>query len=101
MRKVALYCRVSTHDQDTQNQLRALHEHATRAGWVIVREYTDTRTGYHSHPLGTPCDSSCDGSVDPRAGRAENAAMPPKWRSARIRLRMERGGPHDRRVLAV
>lgn len=42
MKKVALYGRVSTHDQDTQNQLRALHEHAARAGWTIVAEYTDT-----------------------------------------------------------
>ena len=42
MKRVALYCRVSTHDQDTRNQLRALHEHATRAGWTIVGEYTDT-----------------------------------------------------------
>jgi DNA invertase Pin-like site-specific DNA recombinase len=42
MKKVALYCQVSTHDQDTQNQLRALHEHATRAGWTIVAEYVDS-----------------------------------------------------------
>jgi len=41
MKRAALYCRVSTHDQDTQNQLRALHEHAARAGWSTVGEYTD------------------------------------------------------------
>ena len=42
MKRVALYCRVSTHNQDTQNQVRALHEHAARAGWIIVGEYCDT-----------------------------------------------------------
>ena len=39
--RVALYCRVSTSDQTTENQLRALREHAARAGWVILAEFTD------------------------------------------------------------
>jgi DNA invertase Pin-like site-specific DNA recombinase len=39
--RVALYARVSTSDQTAENQLRALREHAERAGWVIVAEFTD------------------------------------------------------------
>lgn len=41
MPRVALYARVSTSDQTAENQLRALPEHAERAGWTIVQEYTD------------------------------------------------------------
>lgn len=39
--RTALYCRVSTTDQAAENQLRALREHAERAGWIIVGEYLD------------------------------------------------------------
>jgi DNA invertase Pin-like site-specific DNA recombinase len=39
--RVALYARVSTNDQTVDNQLRALHEHADRAGWTIVADFTD------------------------------------------------------------
>jgi DNA invertase Pin-like site-specific DNA recombinase len=39
--RVALYARVSTNDQTAENQLRALREHAARAGWTIVAEFTD------------------------------------------------------------
>lgn len=39
--RVALYARVSTTDQTAENQLRALREHAERAGWIIVAEFTD------------------------------------------------------------
>ncbi len=41
MPRVALYARVSTSDQTAENQLRALREHAERASWTIVAEYTD------------------------------------------------------------
>ncbi|MBP1690427.1 MAG: resolvase [Deltaproteobacteria bacterium] len=40
--RVACYARVSTTDQTAENQLRALREHAERAGWTIVATYTDT-----------------------------------------------------------
>ena len=40
--RVACYTRVSTGDQAAENQLRALREHADRAGWTIVAEYVDT-----------------------------------------------------------
>ena len=39
--RVAAYARVSTADQDAQNQIAALREHAERAGWTIVGEYVD------------------------------------------------------------
>ena len=39
--RVAVYARVSTSDQTTENQLRALREHAARAGWTIVATFTD------------------------------------------------------------
>jgi len=39
--RVALYARVSTNDQTAENQLRALREHAERAGWTIVAAFTD------------------------------------------------------------
>jgi DNA invertase Pin-like site-specific DNA recombinase len=39
--RVALYARVSTTEQTAENQLRALREHAERAGWTIVAEFTD------------------------------------------------------------
>ncbi len=40
-RRAALYARVSTTDQTAENQLRALREHAERAGWTIVAEHVD------------------------------------------------------------
>jgi len=40
--RAALYGRVSTTDQSCENQLRALREHAARAGWAIVTVYTET-----------------------------------------------------------
>ena len=39
--RAALYARVSTTDQTAENQLRALQEHAARAGWTILATYTD------------------------------------------------------------
>lgn len=39
--RVAFYARVSTSDQTAENQLRALREHADRAGWTIVADFTD------------------------------------------------------------
>jgi DNA invertase Pin-like site-specific DNA recombinase len=45
--RVALYARVSTADkgQDTDNQLRQLHEFCNRQGWEIVAEYVDQASG--------------------------------------------------------
>lgn len=39
--KAALYARVSTGSQSTENQLRELREAAERLGWVVVAEYVD------------------------------------------------------------
>jgi DNA invertase Pin-like site-specific DNA recombinase len=41
MKRVALYCRVSTPDQHLENQLFQLRELAAKRGYEIVREYTD------------------------------------------------------------
>lgn len=40
-RRVALYARVSTDQQTTENQLRELREAASRNGWEITKEYID------------------------------------------------------------
>lgn len=40
-RRVALYCRVSTDRQTTDNQEAALREVAEKAGWTVVAVFTD------------------------------------------------------------
>ncbi len=42
MKRAALYLRVSTGEQTTENQRRELEETAKRAGWEIVEIYEDT-----------------------------------------------------------
>jgi DNA invertase Pin-like site-specific DNA recombinase len=44
-RRAAIYARVSTGAQDTENQLRVLREVAERSGWGIVHEYRETASG--------------------------------------------------------
>mgnify|MGYP001344709861 CR=1 FL=1 len=39
--RVALYARVSTDKQSTENQLRELREVAVRLGWNVVGEFVD------------------------------------------------------------
>jgi DNA invertase Pin-like site-specific DNA recombinase len=41
MKRVAIYSRVSTGSQTTENQERELREVAARAGWDVVKVYTD------------------------------------------------------------
>ena len=41
MKKVALYARVSTSDQTTENQLIGLRDVARKSGWTIAREFID------------------------------------------------------------
>ena len=43
--RVALYSRVSTDKQETENQAVQLREFAAKQGWTIVGEYTDTASG--------------------------------------------------------
>jgi DNA invertase Pin-like site-specific DNA recombinase len=43
--KAALYARVSTKDQDCQNQLLQLRQFAATQGWAIVAEYSDELSG--------------------------------------------------------
>src|SRR5438552_8883124 len=42
VKRVALYCRVSTSDQTCDNQLRDLREYCRARGWTDVREFMDT-----------------------------------------------------------
>ena len=48
MNRVALYLRVSTDKQETENQALQLREFAARQGWQIVHEYCDYETGSKS-----------------------------------------------------
>lgn len=41
MKKVALYARVSTADQTTENQLLELRDVARKSGWIVAREFID------------------------------------------------------------
>jgi DNA invertase Pin-like site-specific DNA recombinase len=43
--KIAIYLRVSTDKQETENQAVQLREFATKQGWQIVREYCDVESG--------------------------------------------------------
>jgi len=42
---VAIYARVSTDKQETENQVLQLRDFAAKHGWQIVREYTDCESG--------------------------------------------------------
>jgi DNA invertase Pin-like site-specific DNA recombinase len=46
--KIAIYARVSTDKQDTENQLVQLREFAAKQGWTVVGEYTDYESGSKS-----------------------------------------------------
>ena len=44
--KVAIYARVSTEDQTTENQIRELEEWIKRRGWEIVTIYRENETAW-------------------------------------------------------
>jgi DNA invertase Pin-like site-specific DNA recombinase len=46
--KIAIYARVSTDKQDTENQLLQLREFASKQGWNVTREYKDYESGSKS-----------------------------------------------------
>jgi DNA invertase Pin-like site-specific DNA recombinase len=46
--KIAIYARVSTDKQDTENQLIQLRDFASKQGWQIIGEYTDYESGSKS-----------------------------------------------------
>lgn len=46
--KIAIYARVSTDKQDTENQTAQLREFAPKQGWQIVHEYIDYESGSKS-----------------------------------------------------
>lgn len=43
--RVAIYARVSSDKQETQNQLAQLREFCRRQGWLLITEYIDHETG--------------------------------------------------------
>lgn len=45
---IAIYARVSTDKQDTENQLIQLRDFAPKQGWAIVEEYVDYESGSKS-----------------------------------------------------
>lgn len=47
--KIALYLRVSTDKQETENQAIQLRDFAAKQGWQIVCEYTDYESGSKSN----------------------------------------------------
>ena len=47
--RVALYCRVSTSEQDNDNQTAQLRQFATSQGWQLVSEYCDQTSGSTSN----------------------------------------------------
>jgi DNA invertase Pin-like site-specific DNA recombinase len=50
--RAALYCRVSTTDQNNALQIRELTEYVQRRGWELVDTYQDTISGAKaSRPL--------------------------------------------------
>ena len=59
--KVAIYARVSTEDQTTENQIRELEEWIKRRGWEIVTIYRENETAWkagHQKRMG-PVESRC------------------------------------------
>ena len=74
-KKVALYARVSTDGQSTENQLRELRAAIARHGWTIVAEYVDRGVsgakGRKDRPRSTPCCTPSHGksSTWSRLGR--------------------------------
>jgi DNA invertase Pin-like site-specific DNA recombinase len=45
MTKAVIYARVSTKDQNTENQIKELREVATKSNWEIVEVYSDVKSG--------------------------------------------------------
>jgi DNA invertase Pin-like site-specific DNA recombinase len=43
--RVGIYLRVSTVDQETENQLRQLHALCGQQGWAVYKEYVDVESG--------------------------------------------------------
>lgn len=46
MTKVAIYARVSTEEQNTENQINVLTEYAARQNWEVAETYQDTGSAF-------------------------------------------------------
>ena len=56
-RQVAIYCRVSTSDQDNVRQERDLKEYAERAGYEVVAVFRETLSGIRKAKGKRPLES--------------------------------------------
>ena len=50
--KTAIYCRVSTQDQTTDNQALELRETAEKQGWTVIETFTDVISGARANRPG-------------------------------------------------
>ena len=59
MKRIAIYLRVSTSKQDTENQRRELEAVAERSGWQIVKVYEDAGISGARAGLSAPGSMRC------------------------------------------
>ena len=78
--RIALYARVSTTDQHTENQLVELRRYAQAREWTTHREYVDEGVSgaKESRPAGV---------VQSKPSASETNATPRAWRSSSKRIR--------------
>jgi hypothetical protein len=91
MKRVAIYLRVSTSKQDTDNQRRELEAVAERSGWKVVQVYEDAGKAFSrsaEHSASAP--AWCSGFSNKSRGNPDRSFP---WLSpALIRTRIGAGG---------
>src|ERR1700716_3792734 len=89
MKRVAIYLRVSTARQDTDNQRRELEAVAERSGWEVVRIYEDVISGAKGRDNRPGLDSMM------KAVNAKRFDMVAAWSVDRLAHSLESGSnPH-------
>ena len=64
IKRAAIYARVPTDGQSTDNQLRELRQVAKRAGWKVVHEYVDNGvSGAKGRDQRSQFDALCKAAV--------------------------------------
>ena len=81
-KRVAIYARVSTTMQDTQNQIAQLSKHADSQGWEVVKIYQDDETGTEGRrtrasDISMRRGASCGGSCGRASGGRPDGAIGP------------------------
>jgi hypothetical protein len=92
--RVAIYSRVSTDHQTTENQERELQAIAERIGWTVVKVYRDQGvSGAKSRQDRPAFDALCkDAAVPPKLSLCQAVSRPPPSRTAHRRRSRERRG---------